>query len=183
MLSHSLLYPSFYIQALPNASANTYMDRKVGNGNRIFIPGEEVQELARTEKLLVCYHSSDETLLIQWEGSISSEELRSGYELILEQVRRFRPVKWLLDLQKRSTIRRDDQRWIFEQVFPEALQLVGDDIFVGVVLPVFLMHDLVSELTGDELIQQGNLMVMHHFMYPQEAQRWLNEMYLLKTGS
>ena len=66
-----------------------------------------MQELARTEKLLVCYNSSDETLLIRWEGSISSEELRSGYGLIMEQVRRYRPVKWLLDLQKRSTIRRE----------------------------------------------------------------------------
>lgn len=152
-------------------------------GNVTFTTGEDVQELCRTEKLLVCYSSAEDTLLIRWEGNITSEELRSGYEIIMEQVRRFRPVKWLLDLRKRSTIRRDDQRWIFEQVFPEALMLVGDDIFVAVILPVFLMHDLVSELTGDELIQQGNLMVMHHFMYPEEAQRWLNEMYLLKTGS
>ncbi|WP_276495751.1 hypothetical protein [Pontibacter litorisediminis] len=143
--------------------------------------GAEV--LLKTEKLSVCYEEGEQTLVVRWEGAVSSDELRSGYKEILEQVRRLKPVKWQLDLQKRGTICRQDQRWIFEYVFPEVLSIVNDDVFVAVVLPVFLMHDLVSELTGDELMQDGRFLIMQHFMYPEEGQRWLNEMQLIKMGT
>ncbi|WP_266205417.1 hypothetical protein [Pontibacter kalidii] len=139
--------------------------------------------LPQTEKLRVTYERQEQTLRITWQGDVSSQELREGYNQIIELVRRLKPVKWQLDLQKRGTIKREDQRWIFEHVFPEVLAIVNDDVFVAVVLPVFLMHDLVSELNGDELMQEGNFLIMQHFMYPEQAQRWLNEMYQIKTGS
>lgn len=139
--------------------------------------------LFQAEKLCVRYNKPEQTLNIIWSGELSSEELREGYTCILEQVKVLKPVKWLLDLQMRSAIRREDQRWIFEHVFPEVLGIVNDDVFVAVVLPVFQMYDLVSELNGDELMQEGSFMIMHHFMYPEEAQRWLNEMHQIKSGS
>ncbi|OKL41669.1 hypothetical protein [Pontibacter flavimaris] len=139
--------------------------------------------LLQTEKLAVCYDGQEETLLIEWRGEVSSQELREGYSQIIAQVRRLKPVKWQLDLQQRGTIKREDQRWIFEFVFPEVLAIVNDNVFVAVVLPVFLLHDLVSELNGDELMQEGNFLIMQHFMYPEQAQRWLNEMHQIKTGT
>ena len=140
------------------------------------------QELLSAPKLSVRYDTLEETLLVQWEGTVTSNELREGYTCLLELVRELRPVKWQLDLQTRSPIKREDQRWVFEFIFPKVLSLVKDDVFVAIVLPVSMIHELVSELTGDELMQEGNFLIMQHFMYPEEAQRWLNEMHLIKTG-
>lgn len=139
--------------------------------------------LLQTEKLCVRYDKPKQTLHVVWNGELSSQELREGYTCILEFVKVLRPVKWLLDLQMRSAIRREDQRWVFGHFFPEVLGIVNDDVFVAVVLPIFQMYDLVSELSGDELMQEGSFMIMQHFMYPEEAQRWLNEMYQIKSGS
>ncbi|MCX2741818.1 hypothetical protein [Pontibacter anaerobius] len=159
------------------------MERIVGADMMAENPAGEVQDLLKTDKLRVRYAAQADTLFIYWEGAVSSEELKIGYTRIIELVRRLKPVKWQLDLQKRGTIRREDQRWVFEHVFPEVLSIVNDDVFIAVVLPVFLMHDLVSELSGDELMQDSNFLIMQHFMYPEEAQRWLNEMHLIKTGT
>ncbi|TPE46017.1 hypothetical protein [Pontibacter mangrovi] len=140
-------------------------------------------ELHQSGFFSLSYSEEDETLIVRWRGEVSSEELRNGYVLVMDHVRQLRVRKWQLDLQNRDTIRGEDQRWIFEHVFQEALRVLNCDIFVAVVLPVFLLDGLVSELSGDELMHDGNFLIMQHFMYREEAQRWLNEMHQPKPSN
>ncbi|WP_230407008.1 hypothetical protein [Pontibacter cellulosilyticus] len=134
-------------------------------------------------KLFVTYNEQTETLEIKWEGSVSSNEVRQGYSLIMEYVQRYKPVKWLLDFHNRDKIKRTDQRWVFKNFFPEALRIVSNDVFVAVILPIGSSHELVQELDGDELIQEDNFMIINHFLYREAAQRWLELDKSVKAGA
>jgi len=125
----------------------------------------------------VTYNTVTEVLVVNWEGEISSEKIRLGYDMVMKQVREHKPCKLLLDFHNRVSIRRRDQRWVFGEVFPEILRTVGDDVFVAMVLPVFFYQGLVAEMDGDDLMHQDNFLIIHHFLYCEEAYRWLENMH------
>lgn len=124
----------------------------------------------------VSFDAKDQVLLVNWEGELSSDDIRKGYEVMMEQVRFYKPQKLLLDFHKRGIIRRIDQRWVFSSVFPQVLHTVGDNVFVAIVLPVVLYYGLVAEMNGDELMHENNFLIIHHSLYREEAYRWLNSM-------
>jgi hypothetical protein len=127
-------------------------------------------------RLMLSYCHSEETLYIKWEGAVSSMELRQGYAHIMDMVFCYKPQKWVLDLQNRISIDKDDQQWVFKYIFPEVLRAVQKDVFVAVIMPVFAYNSLVNEIDGDELIDGENFMIINHFLYQEESRRWLSEM-------
>lgn len=142
------------------------------------------QTLGRTQQLPVGlsveYNALTETLEITWSGNAGGNNLCEGYSYLMEQVQAHRPTKWLLDLQHCSAISRRDQRWVFQHVFPEVLRQVGDDVFVAVLLPLDLYYGLIAGLQGDELMNGESFMIIQHFLFQQEAMRWLHEMEAMK---
>ena len=128
------------------------------------------------ERLQLSYNQQEETLYIKWIGEVSSVELRQGYAHIMDMVWTYKPQKWILDLQHRVSIHRNDQQWVFKYIFPEVLRAVQRNVFVAIVLPVFAYNGLVNEIDGDELINGDNFLILHHFLYPEECRRWLQEM-------
>lgn len=138
---------------------------------------------ALDNKLNICYNKATKTLEVAWRGSVESAEVREGYMQIKEIIKLYKPVKWILDLHLRDSLRREDQRWVFTHFFPEALRLTGSDIFVAFILPVHVSHELVQELNGDELMQEDHFMIINHFLYTEEAKRWLEECIAVKAGA
>ncbi|PRY12380.1 hypothetical protein CLV24_108124 [Pontibacter ummariensis] len=143
--------------------------------------GGDAKDALIHDKLNVHYDQEQEILVVTWTGKVSSEELRKGYDLVMEQVMTHKPRKWLLDLQERDKVNREDQRWVFQHVFPNVLRVVGNDVFVAVILPVSLYPGIVKDLEGDELMCGGYFLIMDHFLYPEEAHRWLNGMLLTSS--
>lgn len=128
------------------------------------------------EQLSLKYIHEEQTLYIKWDGEVSSSELRQGYAHIMNMVFTYKPQKWIMDLQNRHTIEKEDQQWVFKYIFPEVLRAVNKNVFVAIVMPVFAYNSLVNEIDGDELIDGDNLMIIHHFLYQEESRRWLREM-------
>lgn len=128
------------------------------------------------DRLHVAYDTAREVLVVNWEGEANSEEIRRGYDILMEQICLYKPQKLLLDFHNRVKIRRSDQRWVFSHVFPQILRTVGDNVFVAIVLPVSLYYGLVCELNGDELMDKNNFLIIHHALYREEAYRWLQDM-------
>ncbi|MBF8965107.1 hypothetical protein I0P70_17800 [Pontibacter sp. FD36] len=128
------------------------------------------------EQLRLKYVHEEETLYIKWDGEVSSNELRQGYAHIMDMVFMYKPQKWILNLQSRLAIEKEDQQWVFKYVFPEVLRAVNKNVFVAVVMPVFAYNSLVNEIDGDELMDGDNFMIIHHFLYQEESRRWLHEM-------
>lgn len=128
------------------------------------------------ERLALSYLYEEETLYIKWAGSVTSCELRQGYAHIMDMVCTFKPQKWILDLQSRVSIEKEDQQWVFKYVFPEVLRAVNKNVFVAIVMPVHAYNSLVNEIDGDELMDGDNFMIIHHFLYQEESRRWLQEM-------
>lgn len=148
-----------------------------------FTVGDKTRNVLH-ERLSLSYNQEEETLYIKWEGAVSSVELRQGYAHIMNMVFTYRPQKWILDLQSRVSIEKDDQQWVFKYIFPEVLRAVRKNVFVAVVMPVFAYNSLVNEIDGDELMDGDNFMIINHFLFKEESRRWLQEMTLtdLKTA-
>ncbi|WP_147383243.1 hypothetical protein [Pontibacter oryzae] len=140
-------------------------------------------ELYSAAYLKIEYCASYKTLLVNWSGKTSSKELRNGYNLIREALMDYKPQKWLLDIHKRHPISKEDQQWVFKEVFPEILRRIDRDLFVAVVLPVTQFHALVGGLNGDEFIHDNSFLILQHFLYQEEAQRWLNQMHDFKLAA
>ncbi|RDV16918.1 hypothetical protein DXT99_02095 [Pontibacter diazotrophicus] len=130
----------------------------------------------------VSFDKVNHILVVNWEGELSSDEIRKGYDILMEEVRIHKPKKLLLDLHNRGTIRRSDQRWVFSTVFPNILRTIGETVFVAIVLPVSLYFGLVGEMDGDELMHENNFLIIHHALYQEEAYRWLNTIYVSSTN-
>ncbi|MFD2245166.1 hypothetical protein [Pontibacter ruber] len=133
-------------------------------------------------KLEASYDQDSETLNIRWKGEVRSEEIKRGYASIMQMVRHYKPRKWVLNLQERDGVKRDDQRWVFKYVFPRALRAVNDDIFLAVILPVHAYHSVLTDIDGDELIVEDKFLVLQHFLYPEEGKRWLESMVEMKEA-
>jgi hypothetical protein len=140
-----------------------------------FTVGDKERKVLQ-DSLSLNYNPDEETLYIKWAGEVSSVELRQGYTHIMNMVRTYKPQKWILDLQNRLAIEKDDQQWVFKYIFPEVLRAVQKNVFIAVVMPVFAYNSLVHEIDGDELMDGDNFLIMHHFLYPEESRRWLKEM-------
>ena len=128
------------------------------------------------EQLLLRYDQEEQTFYIRWGGEVSSNELRQGYAHIMNMVITYKPQKWIMDLQNRSAIEKEDQQWVFKYVFPQVLRAINKNVFVAIVMPVFAYSSLVNEIDGDELMDGDNFMIIHHFLYQEESRRWLLEM-------
>ncbi len=130
-------------------------------------------ELTYADKVHATYDAGSNMLFVEWQGEVDTEEVKAGYQQILEMAQHFRPNRWVLDLRNRETIKREDQRWVIKNIFSRALQLLECDIFVAIVVPVYFFHTLVNELDGDELMYEDNFMIINHYMYKEEGLRWL----------
>ncbi|MBB6610067.1 hypothetical protein H7F15_03370 [Pontibacter sp. Tf4] len=130
-----------------------------------------------SQNLAVHYDTVAEVLNIRWEGTVDTSELRNGYTYILRLVQFFKPTRWVLDLQHRDTIKKEDQKWVFKHIFPRALRLLNQDVFVAVILPVHFYESLIHDLDGDDMIYGDKVLILEHFLYYEECLRWLNEMH------
>ncbi|MBC5773224.1 hypothetical protein H8S95_04040 [Pontibacter sp. KCTC 32443] len=134
-------------------------------------PGEEHV----TENLYVAFDDATEILHVKWQGEVDTKDFRDGYMHILRMVRFFKPSRWILDLQSRDSIKKEDQQWVIKNVFPQILRMLNQDVFIAVILPVSLYESLMHGLSGDEFIDKENLLIMNHFLYYEECVRWLQE--------
>lgn len=133
-----------------------------------------LKQVAVSEKKLYTYYDkSSNTLHVIWKGAVSSEDLKKGYQYILEVVAAYKPTKWMLDLREREVITRKDQRWVFKNIFPEVLRVVQQNVFIAIILPVFAYPSVTNTLDGDELIFDDNFIILNEFLYAAEAKRWL----------
>ena len=112
---------------------------------------------------------------MKWQGNVDTKEFRDGYIQILRMARLFTPSKWVLDLQSRDSVQKEDQQWVVKNIFPQILRMLNKDIFIAVILPVYLYESLINGLSGDEFIDKDNLLIMNHFLYYEESIRWLQE--------
>lgn len=128
-----------------------------------------------TENLNVLYNPVTRILHVKWQGEVGTKEFREGYTHILRMVRVYKPSKWILDLQNREMIRKEDQSWVFKNIFPQILRMLQRDVFIAVILPVYLYESLIHDMDGDDFIDNGNLLILNHFLYYEESLRWLEE--------
>jgi len=133
------------------------------------------EELHLSNNLQLTYNAADGIMHVKWQGEVTSQEFKKGYTQLLKIVRLYKPYKWILDLQHRENISKEDKLWVFKYIFPQMLRLLQRDIFIAIILPVYQYETIIHDFDGDNFIDNNNLLIMQHFLYLEESLRWLQE--------
>lgn len=107
-----------------------------------------------------------------WNGFLSSEEFRDCIETCLRLMEERKPLRWLGDNRKLRAIRKTDQDWFAEHVFPRlAVSSVRRNASI-------VSEDLFNKMAVEQLIKRAkNLgdMVIKEFDTKEEAMEWLKQ--------
>ena len=122
----------------------------------------------------VCFEPANSLIRIIWQGEVSEQELKEGYELALETLRE-NPVKRLLiDQSRRKLQMQESPEQLFETLFNEALKLIGHTFFLALVVSKeeYFLTDEASRFCHYE-IPVNNFVIRECFLTKEEAEAWL----------
>ena len=68
------------------------------------------------------YNARINALGVIWKGQATSEQYRQVFIKSLEMMMLYRAQYWISDMRKQGTVNVDDQRWMFKEIFPAAVQ-------------------------------------------------------------
>lgn len=114
----------------------------------------------------------DEALKASWaeaKAYAEGEELRAGYNAMLELCRQKRNSRYLADARNLAPISQADQRWLNEEWFP---QIVAAGVrFMAIVMP----KSAIARLSATQILSKMNdvTFVTNHFDDIEAARAWL----------
>lgn len=108
----------------------------------------------------------------RWLKTVSSRNYRSTVIHFFKVIKKYRPVYWLLDMNRLSSPTMDDQRWTMQYI-NQALK--GTSIKkVAVVLPNDLLLELVMERIWEGVDEELKKRIpAEYFRMTSQALRWL----------
>lgn len=123
---------------------------------------------------------NDRWITIRWDESLKAtwaeakayaegEELRAGYNAMLELCRQKRNSRYLADARNLAPISQADQRWLNEEWFPQIL--AAGVRFMAIVMP----RGAAARLSARQILSTINniTIVTNHFDDIETARAWL----------
>ncbi|MBJ6117709.1 STAS/SEC14 domain-containing protein [Pontibacter sp. BT310] len=107
-----------------------------------------------------------------WKGFLSSSEFREAIEICVQLMEEHKPLRWLGDNRKLRAIRKADQEWFAESIFPKlaASTLRRNGAIVS--------EDLFNRMAVEQLVKRAKKlgdMVIKEFDNEDEAIAWIKE--------
>lgn len=107
-----------------------------------------------------------------WNGFLTSEEYRQGAQICLDLIYNQSLSKWLADNRKMKAIRKQDQEWTLQYIFPKLARsplrkmatLVSEDIF--------------NQMAIESMLTRSNSQILfdhHYFKDEITALLWLKQ--------
>jgi hypothetical protein len=112
-----------------------------------------------------------------WKGFLSSSEFREAIEICVQLMEEHKPLRWLGDNRKLRAIRKADQEWFAESIFPKlaASTLRRNGAIVS--------EDLFNRMAVEQLVKRAKKlgdMVIKEFDNEDEAIAWIKEPIILQ---
>lgn len=114
-------------------------------------------------------------LEVTWHGPVTSQELRSTYAAVLEQVRQHHIFRLLFDARRRGRASAVDELWVAQEVLPLLSVWLPAGLrprLAYLVTPEFYASVRAETLHGD-MATESELLTLNHFTDRRSAQRWL----------
>jgi hypothetical protein len=114
----------------------------------------------------------DESLKASWaeaKAYAEGEELRAGYNAMLELCRQKRNSRYLADARNLAPVSQTDQRWLNEEWFPQIM--AAGVRFMAIVMP----KSAVARLSARQILSTIDTItiVTNHFDDIEAARAWL----------
>lgn len=110
---------------------------------------------------------------VVWNGPVTSEQYRVVFHKCLDLVKAYNTPNYITDLSRQGPIEREDQRWMFSQILPEAAR--NGLARVAAVRPD-ATDELVQEyLTGINQTLEKLGIWQQFFLTMEEAVAWIEE--------
>ena len=122
----------------------------------------------------VCFEPENSLIRINWQGEVNETELLEGYKMTLEVIRQNPVQRILIDKSKRVLTMKNDPEPMFETLFNEALKLIGNTLFLALVVSPeeYYLSSEISRFGKYEGIV-NNYVIVERFKSRQEAEAWL----------
>lgn len=122
----------------------------------------------------VCFEPNNSLIRVNWQGQVSEEELKIGYESVLKLLRESPVNRILIDLSKRKIVTKGNPQPLFGKIFLEALHIIGDTVFLALVVSQE-EYFLSTAASRFENFQQADnhYVITEQFLTKAEAEAWL----------
>ena len=122
----------------------------------------------------VCFEPENSLIRINWQGEVNETELLEGYKMTLEVIRQNPVQRILIDKSRRVLTMKNDPEPMFETLFNEALKLIGNTLFLALVVSPeeYYLSSEISRFGNYEGIV-NNYVIVERFKSRQEAEAWL----------
>lgn len=107
-----------------------------------------------------------------WKGFLTSSEFREATGKCMQLIEEYQPLRWLGDNRKLRAIRKADQEWFAESIFPK---LAASTLRRNAAI---VSEDLFNRMAVEQLVKRAqNLgdMVIKEFDNEEEAIAWVSE--------
>lgn len=122
----------------------------------------------------VCFEPANSLIRINWQGKVTEPELLEGYKSALVVIKQNPVQRILIDQSKRQLVMKNDPEPMFETLFNEALQVIGNTLFLALVVSAeeyFLSNE--DSRFANYVQQANNHVIVERFKSRAEAEAWL----------
>jgi signal transduction histidine kinase len=90
----------------------------------IFTQPDEVskQIFHENESVQLYYDGNLKVTVIQWKGSVSSEQYRDTFKVVLDSLKIYKTPGWISDVRRQGVVSAEDQQWLVQSLGPEAIR-------------------------------------------------------------
>lgn len=122
----------------------------------------------------VCYEPANSLIRINWQGEVTEPELLEGYKAALIVIKQNPVQRILIDQSRRQLVMKADPEPIFEKLFNEALQVIGNTLFLALVVSTeeyFLSSE--NSRFANYITHANNHVIVERFKTRTDAETWL----------
>jgi hypothetical protein len=124
--------------------------------------------------LQLSYRADLDMLVGRWMRSVSSEELRQGYQAMLDEAARHHYRFWLVDTRRRISVNADDIRWLIAEFYPQLQPRLGRTTYLSFLLAPQQMADVVADSSPPTLTySDSHTQNIKRYIDEREAVEWL----------
>lgn len=95
--------------------------------------------------LLLNYRSDLDLLTLRWMRLVTLEEMRQGYELMLEMAAAHGCRQWLVDVRRRTNTNREGAAWMLGDFVPRVQQRLGGRPALAYLLAPVSLRDVAAD--------------------------------------
>ena len=125
----------------------------------------------------VCFEPENSLIRINWQGEVNEAELLEGYQAALIVIRQNPVQRILIDQSRRVLTMKDDPEPMFETLFNETLKVIGNTLFLAMVVSPEEYY-LTSESSRfcEYENSVNDFVILERFKSRPEAEAWLASM-------